>query len=355
MPRNPPWRREELILALDLYMTRRGSLPGKGSPAIAELSNTLNQLAASLGLVAGDKHFRNEAGVYMKLMNFLPHDPEYGGEGLRAGGKLDGKIWDEFEDDPAKLRRAAASIRPRVATDDPRDSRWRDAVLGALRRFSRRHHTRKIPRGELLAEERDRIVRETRTQGATPDQTVSRVLQELRDDGIVEFLGRGTYLLMDSPIDAKDEDLPERALDAAARRNKLRLGNVATSDEKGTARLRRGQARVRALTLDNYGGLCAFCDVTDERLLIASHICRWADCPEHRGNLANVICLCRFHDALFEAGYLSLSDDLAVLRKGSVTSRTVRSNLKTAGKFRRPSSFPPDPRFLRMHRRRTGN
>ena len=55
MSRNPSWRREELILALDLYMRHRGALPGKGSREVAELSHTLNRLASALGLAAGDE------------------------------------------------------------------------------------------------------------------------------------------------------------------------------------------------------------------------------------------------------------------------------------------------------------
>lgn len=233
--------------------------------------------------------------------------------------------------------------------------RWRDAVLRALRRVAERDQTRKIRRQVLLDKERQRIVQETKTEGSTPDQTVSRVLQELRDEGVLYFLGRGTYLLLDTPLDVEAEDLPDSALDFAVGRNKVRLGAVPTSDEKALGRRRKGQDRVRALTLRNYGGRCAFCDVTDEKLLVAGHISRWADDIEGRGNLTNVICMCRFHDALFEAGYLSLSDDLMVARKGDGGSTSVASNLGAAREFRSPTEHPPAPEFLRKHRKRTGH
>lgn len=35
--RNPPWSRDELILALDLYMTNPASPPGKGSASVVAL------------------------------------------------------------------------------------------------------------------------------------------------------------------------------------------------------------------------------------------------------------------------------------------------------------------------------
>ena len=418
---------------------------------MAELSHTLNRLASALGLAAGDERFRNEAGAYMKLMNFLPHDPLYEGVGLRSGGRLDGEIWIEFADNPRKLSRAANGIRrhldegpaaersapgtarleavrllaeddisrrglksprtrllglnsvtslirqvlPEARTDSSRlrgwskpelvarlqqakgkrlngaeasalntllshipvedGQDWRQVVLQALRRYAKRNRTRKIRREDLLRQELKRIVGETSSLGATPAQTVSRVLQELRDDGAVYFLGRGTYLLLDPPLDVEAEDVPDRALDFAAKRNRLRIGAVATSDETALARRRKGQDRVRALTLQNYGGQCALCDISDVRLLVASHVSSWADDPENRGNLSNVICLCRFHDALFENGYLAFSDDLAVLRGDAGGSKAVESILSSALEFRPPLEHPPDPTFLRRHRRRWGH
>ena len=120
------------------------------------------------------------------------------------------------------------------------------------------------------------------------------------------------------------------------------------------SRRRKGHARLRALTIENYGFRCALCDVTEDNLLVVGHISRWADDPEARGDLANAICLCKFHDALFELGYLSLSDDLTVLRKADGKSEAVAMILDLAKKFRLPLKFSPDPKYLRKHRHRTG-
>jgi hypothetical protein len=65
--RNPAWSRDELILALDLYVRFREST-GQGRPEIVGLSSLLNRIA---GGSEGDA-FRYPNGVYMKLMNFLP-------------------------------------------------------------------------------------------------------------------------------------------------------------------------------------------------------------------------------------------------------------------------------------------
>ena len=62
--RNPIWTRDELILALDLYLATIHSPPGKGSAEVAELSATLNQLGRMLDR-RGGTDFRNSNGVYV--------------------------------------------------------------------------------------------------------------------------------------------------------------------------------------------------------------------------------------------------------------------------------------------------
>jgi hypothetical protein len=52
-PRNPDWVRDELILALDMYLRYAGYPPRKGSAEIDELSETLNRLARYLGSRGG--------------------------------------------------------------------------------------------------------------------------------------------------------------------------------------------------------------------------------------------------------------------------------------------------------------
>ena len=110
---NPTWRREELILALDLYLSRRGKIPGKTSDEVAELSEFLNFMAEKTAST-GSSTFRNKNGVYMKLMNFKALDPEYtksGKVGLVRVGRGDKQIWAEFGADAERCRLAAKAIR----------------------------------------------------------------------------------------------------------------------------------------------------------------------------------------------------------------------------------------------------
>lgn len=153
--RNSPWIRDELILALDLYVRHAGNPPGKTSQDISELSALLNRL----GDVTGRTHqatYRNANGVYMKCMNFRRFDPAYtssGRKGLTRGNKLEEEVWNEFAEQPARLHKTAAAIREAIEVgdveviDDAVDDDYEAAegkVLTALHR--RRERSRTIVR-----------------------------------------------------------------------------------------------------------------------------------------------------------------------------------------------------------------
>ncbi|WP_210408498.1 HNH endonuclease [Caulobacter sp. FWC26] len=117
--RNPPWTRDELILALDLYLAHEGVLPDKRSSEIAELSALLNRLSAKIHPV-GSATFRNQNGTYMKLGNFRRLDPRFtalGKKGLSRGNKDEEVVWEEFAGDREKLKKVAQAIRE--AVDSP--------------------------------------------------------------------------------------------------------------------------------------------------------------------------------------------------------------------------------------------
>lgn len=145
--RNPVWSRDELILALDLYMRHRPSFPDDKHPEVVELSRLLNRLAA-VTTTAGGENFRNGNGVAMKLQNFRRFDPSQEGKGLSGGGKGEEEVWAIFSADPERLRSTAAAIRATVLVleepldQDPEDGE--EAEEGKV--LTRLHRTRERDR-----------------------------------------------------------------------------------------------------------------------------------------------------------------------------------------------------------------
>ena len=72
--------------------------------------------------------------------------------------------------------------------------KWIDSVRDAVRRVCVHNSTGHFTRQQLIEKELSRIIDETGSTGETPEQTLSRVLQDLRDLGEIEFVNdRGDY------------------------------------------------------------------------------------------------------------------------------------------------------------------
>lgn len=73
---------------------------------------------------------------------------------------------------------------------------WREAVWDAVLREAARSSDRRVTRSDLIDRELGRIVAETGSVGLTPEQTLSRELQQLRDEGLLEFVEDGVYRVL---------------------------------------------------------------------------------------------------------------------------------------------------------------
>ncbi len=70
------------------------------------------------------------------------------------------------------------------------------AVLSALRRYQARHRSNDVYRQTLIREELEQIRRDTESRGRAPEQTLSRELQQLGDEGLLVFVDEdGHYRL----------------------------------------------------------------------------------------------------------------------------------------------------------------
>ncbi len=78
---------------------------------------------------------------------------------------------------------------------------WTEAVTQAIRRFVAKSGTQTFSRQAFIDSELEAIVAATLSAGATPHQTLSRELQQLRDAGIMEFLDSGVYRWLENPVE----------------------------------------------------------------------------------------------------------------------------------------------------------
>ena len=163
---NDDWIRDELILALDLYLRHRQSPPGKHSPEILELSAILVRLGEILD-AQRNSTYRNPNGVYMKIMNFRRFDPQYtaGGKvGLGRGSKQEEVVWNEFADCPERLQEIATAICASIKSQQVPQGSWTDeedeqtATEGRV--LTRLHRTRERD-PKIAKRKKDKVLRET--------------------------------------------------------------------------------------------------------------------------------------------------------------------------------------------------
>jgi hypothetical protein len=107
------WTREEVILAMDLYVSvdalNGAPIPGASSAEILQLSGLLQEMGAYPLELRGEK-YRNADGVYLKLMNLRAVQTD-GQHGMNAYSRVDAAVWREFIDDLPRLQAEAARIR----------------------------------------------------------------------------------------------------------------------------------------------------------------------------------------------------------------------------------------------------
>lgn len=100
--------------------------------------------------------------------------------------------------------------------------------------------------------------------------------------------------------------------------NQIIEGNPVISIQTGvqvsTIQSRIGQKKFSDEIKKIYGNKCCFpgCDINDPRFLIGSHIARWSDNENLRGNLGNGLCLCLMHDKAFELGIFTIDKQFCI-------------------------------------------
>jgi hypothetical protein len=111
-----------------------------------------------------------------------------------------------------------------------------------------------------------------------------------------------------------------------------------TGESLASVRRPVGQKAFADNVVKNYAGACCFpaCEVRERALLVGSHVARWADDVDRRGDTSDGLSFCLLHDRAFEKGWFVLDDGLRVRmnrahprrpleRLGAVPPRAARS------------------------------
>ena len=125
-------------------------------------------------------------------------------------------------------------------------------------------------------------------------------------------------------------------------------------DALANVKIRIGQSQFRLLVLSNFQSKCCLSGITEESLLVASHIIPWSHDKTKRSDPANGLCLFIEFDKYFDRGLISLSDDLSVIvtDRYSSFSGPLQDRLASlqGRKLASPSVTPINPAFLQYHR-----
>lgn len=106
------WTREELILALRLYMQIPFGRIHSHNPSVIELSNAIG---------------RSPSSIALRLTNFAACDPYHrsrGVKGMDGGLRICQPIWNEFADNTEELVYQSDMIMETLITPDPVDERY---------------------------------------------------------------------------------------------------------------------------------------------------------------------------------------------------------------------------------------
>jgi putative restriction endonuclease len=167
-----------------------------------------------------------------------------------------------------------------------------------------------------------------------------------------EFYGQWKNLADHSVV----EVTPEMAQLSRCKRRVEQLPPSGPTEVTRDATVRRGQSFFRAAVLAAYDGRCCITGITSVGLLRASHIVPWSQNPSLRLDPHNGLCLNALHDAAFDRGLITLSDQFELLisrRLKSQVPDTVYKEMfegRSGTPIKMPERFKPAMEMLEFHR-----
>ena len=124
--------------------------------------------------------------------------------------------------------------------------------------------------------------------------------------------------------------------------------------------VRKNQHIFRRAVLNSYNNRCCISGLSEERLLVASHIVPWSEDQQNRLNPQNGLCLSALHDKAFDVGLITVTPDHRVLVSPSLKRKSADTFMaESLLKFDQhpivlPERFKPKAEFLAWHGQRFG-
>lgn len=207
---------------------------------------------------------------------------------------------------------------------------WREAVWDAVQRQAAKNLM--VTRQQLIDHELDTIKAEALSTGATPEQTLSRVLQDLRDQYVLIFDGNGHYRLAPGQEGV--------AVDTAVVTETQRLQDC-----------RIGQSRFRKKLDERWHHACPLTGIGQRELLRASHIVPWNRCESaaERLSVDNGLLLSALWDAAFDRAIAAFDDDGMAMFASRIAPDAQRA-LRQAQSLVLPLLTTPLREYLARHR-----
>ncbi len=117
------------------------------------------------------------------------------------------------------------------------------------------------------------------------------------------------------------------------------------SERLATMKRRIHQAFFREAVLSSYEERCCVTGITIKECLVASHIVPWSVSESYRSDPTNGLCLSSTFDRLFDAGLMTLSEDLNVVFTKRIARSATVAERDLICRFEGKPIFPPR-RFL---------
>ncbi|MBN1557574.1 MAG: HNH endonuclease [Lentisphaerae bacterium] len=126
------------------------------------------------------------------------------------------------------------------------------------------------------------------------------------------------------------------------------------SEKKRLTKERVHQSFFRDAVLSSYEATCCVTGISVRECLIASHIVPWSEDERYRTDPTNGLCLSATFDRLFDAGMMTITEDLVVCLSGELRSSrnaVVRALLLRYHEcpMKKPHRFLPAMERLRWH------